>query len=272
MAQESLPPAGLAFLASVQDLYWSLISFATPGAGPPEEPGLGGQLLYAGGLDDEVRALVVAANIAGAATLAATGDITVQKQAIRDGVIDFAVTTLDEALRILKNEVRKHETVAVCAWSRPDAVEVEMHDRGVVPDLIWGAYGRRTHTATGFARNAGRIEPLPIADGQAAVTWSVTAAGTHWLSRLDAFAAASLDSSAWAERRWLRLAPRFLSRAARGIRTLRCAPDAADKFVERVELADLRCELGVAVEIEVTRRGVSERRRFSPAGPPWRAS
>ena len=55
-----------------------------------------------------------AANIAGAASLSATADVATQKQAIRDGVVDFLVTSLDEAARILKNEIRKRQPVAVC--------------------------------------------------------------------------------------------------------------------------------------------------------------
>ncbi|MGB6690987.1 MAG: hypothetical protein WBE76_24405 [Terracidiphilus sp.] len=265
MAHDSIPSAELAFLLSVQDLYWSLISSAEHDASSHAEPGLGGQLLYAGRLDDQGRVLVVAANIAGAATLTATDDPNAQRQAIRDGVIDFAVTTLDEALRILKNEVRKRETVAVCVGARPDAVEAEMHERGVVPDMIADGQGQQV---AGLARSARSIEPLPVADSQAMVTWSVAAGATQWLSRVDAFAVACLDSDAWAERRWLRLAPRFLGRMTRGTHALRCEPDAADGFIKRVELADLRCELGLPVEIEISRRGVSERHRFSPAGPP----
>ena len=60
------------------------------------------------------RALLLAGNIAGAASLAVTADAAAQKQSIRDGVADFLVNSLDEALRILKNEVRKREPVAVC--------------------------------------------------------------------------------------------------------------------------------------------------------------
>ena len=55
---------------------------------------------------------------AGAATLTASASAEAGKQAMREGVVDFLVTTLDEALRILKNEVRKHETVAVCVARR----------------------------------------------------------------------------------------------------------------------------------------------------------
>jgi urocanate hydratase len=99
------------------------------------ETGLGGKLFYAGELDGEGRALVVAANIAGAASLVATADRAAQKQAIRDGVADCLVNSLDEALRILKNQLRKRETVAVCLGLAPEAVEREMLERGVLPDL-----------------------------------------------------------------------------------------------------------------------------------------
>ena len=76
---------------------------------------------------------MVAGNIAGAASLAATADPVAQKQAIREGVVNFLVTSLDEALRILKNEIRKRETVAVCVAASPQAVAAEMLERGVLP-------------------------------------------------------------------------------------------------------------------------------------------
>ena len=80
---------------------------------------------------------MVAGNIAGAAIAGSDcGDQTRQKQAIRDGVVDFLVTSLDEALRILKNEIRKGETVAVCVGAAPKTVEQEMLERGVAPDLL----------------------------------------------------------------------------------------------------------------------------------------
>lgn len=51
--------------------------------------------------------MVRAANIAGAASLSATTDAIAQRNSIRDRVVDFLVTSLDEARRILKNEIRK---------------------------------------------------------------------------------------------------------------------------------------------------------------------
>ena len=127
-------PTVLDFVAQVAQAYANLIAGSEL---PIRESGLGGSLLYAGEIDDAGRALVVAANIAGAATLVATADRAAQKQAIRDGVVDFLVTSLDEALRILKNQLRKRETVSVCvAHGRQPAMESEMNERGVEPDLL----------------------------------------------------------------------------------------------------------------------------------------
>jgi len=262
----------LDFLTNVLDFYASLMCFAGSEGLAGAEPGLGGRFLYAGSLDGEFRALVIAANIAGAATLAASADPADAKQAIRDGVVDFAVTTLDEALRILKNELRKGEAVAVCVGATPETLKAEMYERGVAPDLIPAYRGCTAALAQDLAQAARRIDRLPIAENQALVTWSVASAAAQWLPRLDALALACLDTDAWIERRWLRLAPRFLGRMVRGLHTMRCDPAAAERLLERIKLADLRCELGVAVEVAITRRGLTERHRFSPAGPPRRTA
>ena len=120
---------------------------------PTQNPSLGGKLLYAGELDGSGRVLVVAGNVAGAASLAATAIQRAQKQAIRDGVVDFLVNSLDEALRILKNEIRKRETVAVCMGAAPEAVEREMPERGVLPRSV--AAGRGSSAAYGGTSSEG---------------------------------------------------------------------------------------------------------------------
>jgi Urocanase Rossmann-like domain len=167
-----------------------------------EEPNLGGKLLYAGELSAESRALVVAGNVAGAATLTATGEPQTQKQAIRDGVVDFLVTSLDEALRILKNEIRKRERVAVCVSVTPALVEREMQERGVQLDLLWSM-----------------VQGDAGSEAQSAATllWSVETAPARWLPKLDALALLCLDPAQLVERRWARNAPRHLGRMAHGV-------------------------------------------------------
>lgn len=206
------------------------------------EPSLGGRLLYAGELDDAGRTLTVAGNIAGAATLAATADGATQKQSIRDGVADFLVTTLDEALRILKNEIRRRATVAVCVGTAPDAVEHEMHERGVVPDLL------RLAVADVRAR------PIQSDDSVAPailLEWEVTAAPGVWMRKLDVIARACINAGDSAAGRWLRLSPRYAGRAAQGVRVLRCARLAAQMFFETVEAQIAEGEIGTDVRIRI---------------------
>jgi len=234
LAPEAESAAAFAFLAHVERAYAGLLETAAANA----ETGLGGKLFYAGELDAEGRALVVAANIAGAASLAAIADRDIQKQAVRDGIADFLVTSLDEALRILKNQLRKREAVAVCVALAPEAVECEMRDRGVLPDLQRRDVERRQ---SGTIRNADR----------AVLQWTVASAQAQWLPKLDAIAMECLNENAWRERRWLRLAPRYLGRLAQRIRLMRCDDPSATRFVQQVQQLVARREIAVAVEMKV---------------------
>jgi len=269
MAIDANPPTAIDFLIQVERFYAGLTQVALlPSAADPE-PNLGGKLLYIGELDAQGRALAVAANIAGAASLAATTDSGAQRQAIRDGVVDFVVNSLDEALRILKNEIRKREPVAVCVALAPEAVEREMQERGVRPDLIPEGLALGAKADPGFGPGVREIAPLAAEESQtpltqALVTWSVASMATRWMPKLDAMAMDCLDAEAWETRRWLRLAPRYLGRLAQGVRVMRCAADDAQDFVARVELGFMRGEIGIPVEIQVSSRGLNDRYRFSP--------
>ena len=233
---------------------------------PPEEPTLGGKLLYAGELDEPGRALVVAGNIAGAASLAATADPAAQKQAIRDGVADFLVTSLDEALRILKNEIRKRATVAVCVAAAPDAVEDEMLERGVLPDLI--APGVAGHPAgIAFLRQGARIaRSIPAGADAAVVAWRVAASPALWLPRLDTLALDCLAPEQNVARRWVRLAPRYLGRLAQGLRLLRCDEGLLEILLKQVRVQVAGGQIAVAVEMQISNGGEPHLHLFSPPG------
>ena len=249
MTPESNSSTALDFTLEVERLYDALFRFATD-----EEPSLGGKLVYAGELVPGNRALLVAANIAGAASLAASADAAAQKQAIRDGVADFLVNSLDEALRILKNEIRKRETVAVCIAAAPQGVEREMLERGVLPDLL------APHFRSGspsFGHTVRHIEAIPAPASKVLVTWRVTTAPAQWLPKLDAIALDCLpairDQKTLAARRWLRLAPRYLGRLAQATRVLRCEMNIAKQIVERVQGAVEGGEFATEVHIAITR-------------------
>jgi urocanate hydratase len=96
----------------------------------------GGALIIACGLNPRGAALALASNIAGAACLSIEDDLTALKEASRSGSCDFIVNTLDEALRAMKNEVRKHLPLSVGLQGNPTAVLQELLERGVSPQLF----------------------------------------------------------------------------------------------------------------------------------------
>jgi hypothetical protein len=265
--QLPLPPDPIAstaysFTLKTYGFYEGIISNAGPVSGRSQEPCLGGKLLYAGELDGQGRALTVAGNVAGAATLSTALDPIAQKQAVRDGVVDFLVTSLDEALRILKNEIRKREAVAVCAGGAPADVEREMLERGVLPDLLRSCPASEHEQ---FRRQGALFVEPDRMDDQAVISWKVNAASAQWLPRLDAIAFDCLESNDWSSRRWLRLAPRYLGRLASRLRMIHCERDFAARFIEQIRKRVQLGEIGVSVEVRLIQNGRCEEYRIGSA-------
>jgi len=212
------------------------------------EPSLGGKLLYAGELDQTGRALVVAANIGGAATLAATGDPVAQRQAVHDGVVDFLVTSLDEALRILKNEIRKTATVAVCVAASPASIEREMAERGVLPDLIFAGSEGDPRNSLEFGGSSESIQVKAASGTDSFLQWHVEEAPARWMPKLDAIARGFLSEDSWPAR-WLRLAARYCGRTSESTRVLHCDPETARKIIGGISEAVKRSEIAVPVRM-----------------------
>src|SRR5437763_16937883 len=78
----------------------------------------------------------LAATMAGAAFLGIDVDAERIKKRLKTAYCDFMVNSLDEALRILKNAVRKKEAISVgMVGNCADAIP-ELAARGVVPDIL----------------------------------------------------------------------------------------------------------------------------------------
>jgi hypothetical protein len=262
LALEPRSPAAFDFAARVARAYAALTQ--PPVANP--ETVLAGKLFYAGELDERGRALVAAASIAGAATLAATADRAAQRQALRDGIADFPVNSLDESLRILKNQLRKRETVAVCVALEPAAVEREMLERGVVPDLVRGDVLFAPNREA-LLLHEGQETELDLRRTPALVTWRMDSPLPKELARLDEIALGCLDANEWAARRWLRLAPRYLGRIAQGLRLLETHREFAARFAGCVQNSVEHGGIGAAVEIRSICGGDREEHRFAPKEP-----
>ncbi|MGD0910274.1 MAG: hypothetical protein ABR928_00170 [Terracidiphilus sp.] len=232
MPLEPPPPALNHFIAQVYLNYAALMRFAAAIG----KDHLGGKLLYAGELDARGSALTVAGNIAGAAILAATADQAASKQAMREGAVDFVVTTLDEALRILKNQVRKREPVSVCVRVAPESVEREMLERGVEPDLLPAGDGALASSFAGFVALCARcIELLPLVENQTLFTVEIPPGSTRDSARIEEILEASVAEGDATTRRWLRLSPRYLGPGSRRVRSVVCDRDRVAKLKEQLE-------------------------------------
>jgi urocanate hydratase len=97
---------------------------------------LSGKLIVSGGMGGMGGAQPLAATMNGAAFLGIDVDPDRIKKRLKTGYCDFMVNTLDEALRILKNAVRKKENVSVGLVGNCADVIPELADRGVVPDIL----------------------------------------------------------------------------------------------------------------------------------------
>ena len=98
--------------------------------------GWGGVLVLGGGLRGPGRALALATLGVGAAGLFLESDPAVLRAAQREGCCTFSVTTLDEALRALKNEVRQERAITVGLGGAMDGWLGEIAERGVLADVV----------------------------------------------------------------------------------------------------------------------------------------
>ena len=97
---------------------------------------LSGKLIVSGGMGGMGGAQPLAATMNGAAFLGIDVDPERIKKRLKTGYCDFMVSTLDEALRILKNAVRKKENVSVGLVGNCADIIPELAERGVIPDIL----------------------------------------------------------------------------------------------------------------------------------------
>ena len=97
---------------------------------------LAGKLVASGGMGGMGGAQPLAATLNGAAFLGIDVDPERIKRRVKSGYCDVMVNDLDEALRILKNAVRKREATSVGLVGNCADLIPELARRGVVPDLL----------------------------------------------------------------------------------------------------------------------------------------
>ena len=97
---------------------------------------LHGKFIVSGGMGGMGGAQPLAATMNGAVFLGIDVDPERIKKRLKTGYCDFLVNTLDEALRIAKNAVRKKEAISVGLVANCADIIPELAERGVVPDIL----------------------------------------------------------------------------------------------------------------------------------------
>jgi urocanate hydratase len=97
---------------------------------------LSGKLVVTGGMGGMGGAQPLAATMNGAAFLGIDVDPERIKRRVKTGYCDVMVNSLDEALRILKNAVRKKEATSVGLVGNCADLIPELAKRGIVPDIL----------------------------------------------------------------------------------------------------------------------------------------
>lgn len=222
-------------LERIHEVYLSLNRVALEHFGR----GLGGKLLFRSALDADGIAAVVAGSVAGAASLCADDEAARVSGALRNGLCDFVVSNLNEALRILKNELRRSRPVSVCLKADPRQCIEELVERGLQPDLISvGQSGGQNGALMLKERGAvPLLETDPAPAGTSLLVWSVAAEPARRLLRISRLAGEALDparSDTAARRRWLEAAPRQLGRSFGNRQCLRMAEAEIPGFLQRL--------------------------------------
>ena len=209
-------------------------------------------------LSESGTSITLAAGIAGAASLTIEPSSDAIRDATRTGIVDFAVNTLDEALRILKNEIRKQQAVSVLLEAAVPHALAEMADRGAQPDLIAWPDPEDARLESFLTRGAVLLSSSAAEDGTAAegredwlpVSWRTLEPSAQALRYLDSLVVNALPEDDFERRRWVARAPRYLPRAWRTERSVAMTPDEARRFRSAVERAGAAGELSTAVELQ----------------------
>ena len=255
------PPFTMPTVACVRAHYMALCAAAAAQFGTGA---LAGRLLLIDGLAEEGDALLIAASIAGAASLVLETRTEAIRYCVRNGIVDFAVTTLNEALRILKNELRKKQPIAVLVERDAAVVLAEMVERGAQPDMLrWTAPepALNAYIDTLMERGA---RPLPgaisdslesgadpvRADATSEVCWRAGDGGSSALRQLELLAAQILPPTDVERQNWIARAPRYLPRALRLERCVSMTQQECVAFVAEVGERAQQGALAAPVEIE----------------------
>ena len=210
--------------------------------------GLAGRLIACVGFGLEGAELALATTISGGTFLGIDPSSDHLKAAARNGSCDFMVNTLEESLRVLKNEIRKRKALSVGLLGEASTILPAMVERGVQPNLVAETVVSDREAAVSLyrpallqlvERGAVRVD-TPAAKhsssaGLVEVVW--TAESIADLKRMDTLALEQLPPDDTIRRRWLRQAPGCFHRQRPLQRVLGMHPEEVTRLAEEFKKA-----------------------------------
>jgi urocanate hydratase len=223
---------------------------------------LAGRLILSVGFGLRGAELAVASTIAGGAFLGIEPDSQRLKAAVRNGSCDFMVNTLDEALRVLKNELRKGTPLSAGLLGDASGILPAMAERGVQPDLIADTSLSQPGTSpTSQKRDVGHpvyLDALArmIARGAEMLTLDAemtetllldeviwAAANPQDLRCMDMIALESIPAEDQVRRRWVEQAAGYFYRQLPLERVLGLSPEERTKMIDAFKGANAAAAL-----------------------------
>ena len=214
----------------------------------PAPDNLAGRLVLCSGFGRQGAEMALATTIAGGAFLGVDPSAENLKAAVRNGSCDFMVNTLDESLRVLKNELRKQTPLAVGLLGSPADIFPDIIERGLQPDLMADNSPQEGDTLAAFPRQAmlqlmergaAVIDKQPAKPSQEfpllQIVWTTGEMADS--KTLDAIALALLPPQDQVRRRWLHQASVCFRRQLPLQRVLGLHPDQITRLLSAFQEA-----------------------------------
>lgn len=215
----------------------------------------GGKLLLCPGLGLCGFAYSLAMSIAGGTFLGVEPRPQRLKEALRDGVCDYMVNSLDEALRVLKNEIRKKAPVSVGLLGDIASVLNEAIERGVQPDyVVAGSRLAEDGILDPFERRGAFRLHDAITSGAAeeAVNLVVASAASSTLRVFENVVATVLAGSAASRLKWAESSARYFRRTIPPMRSALMDQAQAAALKDQLTQQPLDGEVVLAVQDAAT--------------------
>lgn len=206
---------------------------------------LAGHLVLCVGFGMRGAELALATTMSGGVFLGIDPDPHQLKAAVRDGSCDFMVNALDEALRVLKNELRKRTPLSVGLLGVASDILTAMVERSVQPNLIADTSPReapednyRSAIIRIVERGAEMLADPPMPEGLAPSEVIWTAASQQDLRRMDHFALELIPPEDRIRRRWLEQAGGCFHRHVPLERVVCLHPEERTHFLDTLKSAN----------------------------------